>query len=365
MGLVSSLLSAYVLVFGANDAPNSNINKDEHKSANEAVIVEKVTANDQVGDVWDITRQNLTLTKSYSKARVVKEIKRFNRNPYHMKKVSKQAAPYFHYVMQEVIKRGFPAEVALLPVVESLYNPNAYSSGKASGIWQFIPSTAKYFGIEISPWYDGRRDVITSTGKALDYLAKLNKRFGGDWMLTFAAYNAGEGRVSRAIRKNRKQELATDYWSLALPEETRHYVPRILAIGAIVQNPEQYKVNIPKIANTPYFEEVSLQGQIDLTKVAQLLNIEKSLVLKLNPGFKRNISAHQTESTLLVPVDKVQMIAMAEASAYKPDSYIIKAGDSLSVIAEQFGLSVKSLKKANSLFSSTIHAGKKLYIPTV
>ena len=199
----------------------------------------RVKSSNEKSDLWQLTRTNLKFNKSHTRARVKAEITSYNRYPPHMTAVTKQASPYYYYVLKEVLARGLPSEVALIPVIESLYDPNAYSYGKASGIWQIIPSTAKYLGLKMNNWYDGRRDLIHSTATALDYLERLNKRFKGDWMLTFAAYNGGGGTVSKAMRINREKGLPTDYWSLKLPRETTRYVPKILAVAALVKSPKK------------------------------------------------------------------------------------------------------------------------------
>jgi membrane-bound lytic murein transglycosylase D len=319
-------------------------------------------------DLWQLTRNNLKFSKAQSKARVKAEIKFYNRYPLHMTKVSAQASPYYHYVLKEVLKRGYPSEVALLPVIESLYNPNAYSYGKASGIWQIIPSTATYLGMTIDNWYDGRRDLIHSTQTALDYLERLNKRFDGDWMLTFAAYNGGGGTVSKAMRINKEKGLATDYWSLKLPKETTHYVPKILAIAALVENPRKYNIELPSIANKPYFNIVKLEGQVDLNKAATLANLDREAIDQLNPGFNRGVTSPNGPFRLLIPVKKAQQLQLALNSldqSQKMDytRYKIQPGDNLGSIAQQFGSKVSSIKQANSMTSSKLRIGKTLLIP--
>ncbi len=319
-------------------------------------------------DLWHKTRSNFKLTDDFQHARVIEEIKFFNRFPRHMKKVSEQANPFYFYVLQEVMKRDLPSEVALLPVIESLYNPNAYSSGKASGIWQFIPSTAKYLGIEMNEWYDGRRDLITSTQTALDYLERYNKRFDGDWLLTFAAYNSGGGTVSKAIRKNKEKGLPTDYWSLKLPAETSKYVPRILAISAIVNTPQAYNVSLPSIPDQPYFNIVDLGSQIDLNKVAKMARLKKDHLLLLNAGFSHSVTPPRGPHRVLVPVKSAAGLELALASINKSERmnwtrYIVKSGDNLGSIANKYSTSVSIIKQVNSLTSSKLRINKKLLIP--
>ena len=367
-----SFLAIFLVIFLAGcktSAVNTSYDSNYANYDKNGVAI-KAGALNADDDLWQLTRNNLQFVDVYSQARVVKEINYYNRYPLHMSKVSKQASPYYYYVLQEVLKRDFPAEVALLPVIESLYNPNAYSQGKASGIWQFIPSTATYLGIEINEWYDGRRDVITSTKTALDYLASLNKRFDGDWMLTFAAYNSGGGTVSKAIRKNREKGLATDYWSLKLPKETTHYVPRILAIAALVNDPDKHNIKLPGIANAPYFEVVDLGGQIDLAKVAKMARVNKSQLQLLNSGFNRNVSAPNGPHRILVPKQNADRLVLALSTLDRSERlnwihYKIKSGDSLGLIAQRYGASVRMIKDTNTLSSSRIRVGKTLLIPVL
>ncbi len=319
-------------------------------------------------NAWDVTRSKLQLTKEFKHPRVSKEVKSYNSYPLHMTKVSSQAAPFYHYVLQEVLKRSFPSEVALLPVIESMYNPNAYSQGKAAGVWQFIPSTAKYLGIDKNDWYDGRRDIIVSTKTALDYLERYNKRFDGDWLLTFAAYNAGGGTVSKAMRKNRERGLATDYWSLKLPKETTHYVPRILAIAAIVKDPKKYNINIPSIDNTPYFKVIDVKSQIDLAKVAKLSRIKLKKIQLLNSGFNRNITSPTGPHRLLIPVKKAAQLKLALSKINRYEGlnwtkYKVQSRDSLGSIALRHGVSISAIKQTNALANSIIRVGKTLLIP--
>jgi len=341
-------------------------NYDNYDQNGLPIIDDKKRSSD---DLWQLTRDHLAFTELYSNERVENEIAFYNRYPQHMTKVSQQASPYYYYILQEVIKRDFPSEVALLPVIESLYNPAAYSSGRASGIWQFIPSTAIYLGIKIDDWYDGRRDTITSTKTALDYLASLNKRFDGDWMLTFAAYNAGGGTVSKAIRKNKEKGLPTDYWSLKLPKETTQYVPRILAISALVNTPEKYNIEFPSIARTPYFKEVKIEGQIGLSKVASLAGVSRETVQQLNPGFNRNATSPSGPHRILVPVDKADKFEVALSKLDKSDRlsshlYKVVSGDSMGMIAQRNNISTSMLKSANDKTNSKLRIGETLMIPS-
>ncbi|WP_028468755.1 LysM peptidoglycan-binding domain-containing protein [Neptunomonas japonica] len=319
-------------------------------------------------DLWELTRQHLQLTNEAQHDAVDIQIGWYSKYPGHMRRITENAARYYHYVLNEVLKRGLPAEIALLPAVESRYDPQAYSSGHAAGIWQFIPSTAKYRGIKRNSWYDGRKDIIDSTHFALDYLEHLNKRFKGDWLLTMAAYNAGGGTVSKAMRKNREAGKPTDFWSLKLPRETRLYVPRILAIASFVRSPDQYNMDVPAIENEPYFSVVKTEGQINLAQAASVSGIRLAELQQLNPGLLRKVSDPSGPHRLLVPEKQSQDLhaAMSELTSLSRSQWVeykIKSGDSLSVIAEKFETPISMIKNANQLASNKLRAGKTLLIP--
>ncbi len=319
-------------------------------------------------DLWELTRENFQLTDDAYHEAVNTQIQWYSQYPSHMRRVTENAARYYHYVLNEVLKRGLPAELALLPAVESTYDPQAYSSGHAAGIWQFIPSTAEYRGLEKNRWYDGRKDIIDSTGVALDYLEDLNKRFDGDWLLTMAAYNAGGGTVSRAIRKNQEAGKPTDYWSLPLPKETRLYVPRILALASFVRSPDDYTMDLPSIDNEPYFDVVETSGQISLAQAANISGTRLAEIKQLNPGILGKVSAPSGPYRLLVPENKAEKFRSALNELSQPNTswteYTIKPGDSLSVLSEKFDTPATLIKSTNQLSSNHLIAGKTLLIPT-
>ena len=369
-----------------NTSYNSNYENFDRYSQPIDQPASVISRNDK-GDLWQVTRTNLKFNKFHIKARVKAEITSYNRYPPHMTAVSKQASPYYYYVLKEVLERGLPSEVALIPVIESLYDPNAYSYGKASGIWQIIPSTAKYLGLKINNWYDGRRDLIHSTDTALDYLERLNKRFKGDWMLTFAAYNGGGGTVSKAMRINREKGLPTDYWSLKLPKETTRYVPKILAVAALVKSPKKYKIELPSIANVPVFNIVKIKGQVDLNKAASLAKLDRSVIDQFNPGFNKGVTSPNGPFRLLVPVHNAQKLQRAlsqlnptktaEYGAFEIKSAVslgpvtahkvhkINNGDTVWDIAKKHKLSVKEILAFNGLSKdSTLRIGSSIKIPT-
>lgn len=320
-------------------------------------------------DAWEITRQHFALDTSLNNRRIEAQLNWYVKHPRYILRVTERAKRYYHYVLGEVIKRGMPAEIALLPIVESAFDPFAYSHGRAAGPWQFIPSTAKHFGIKKSWWYDGRRDIRVSTTAALDYLQQLNKRFDGDWYLALAAYNAGGGNVSKAIRKNKKRNKPVDFFSLDLPRETRAYVPKLIALAKIFKAPEDYKVQLASIPNEPYFAVVETGSQIDLAQAAEMAATSTDELYLLNPGYNRWATDPDGPHQLLVPANNKELfeLALMELPAEKRLSWVrykIKSGDSLIGIAKKHHTTVESLKITNSLRSHVIRAGQTLLIPT-
>ena len=289
-------------------------------------------------------------------------------HPRYLNDLFNRSEPFLHHIVEEIEKRGLPMEIALLPAIESAYKPNAVSRSKAVGLWQFIPSTGKSFGLTQDWWYDGRRDVLLSTNAALDYLTQLNKRFNGDWFITLAAYNAGQGNIARAIKSNKKKGKRTNYTSLSLRSETRRYVPKIIALKNIINNPHVFNVKLPVIANSPQFEVVPLKGQIDLNKFAQHTGIDSKALNHLNAGFLRWATPPNGPHRILLPFNDriaIQKARVAAQQTIKLDyqRHRIVSGDSLSSIARRYGVSISALKSTNKLSNSRIRAGKTLLIP--
>ena len=273
--------------------------------------------------------------------------------PDYVKRMVARSQKYLYHIVEEVEKRGMPTEIALLPMVESAFNPQAYSRSRASGIWQFIPSTGKDFGLKQNWWVDNRRDVTAATNAALTYLQKLHVMFG-TWDLALAAYNAGEGTVKRAIERNRKQGLPTDYESLQLPSETRNYVPKLQAVKNIMTNPEQYGLIIQPIANRPYFTKVTAPQQIDAHLAAKLADISFDEFSSLNPEYNRPLlTATGSVHELLLPVNAAETFTTNLANYDKPlvswQTYHAKRGERMDGIARKFGISVGQLRDINDL----------------
>lgn len=279
----------------------------------------------------------------------------YSSRPNYMKRMVERSQRYLFHVVEEVEKRGMPTEIALLPMIESAYNPKAYSTSSASGIWQFIPSTGKHFGLKQNWWFDNRRNITFATDAALTYLQKLHAMFGA-WDLALAAYNAGEGTVGRAIERNRKLGLPTDYESLNLPPETRNYVPKLQAIKNIMTNPNNYGLDIQTIANTPYFAKVSAPAQIDAHLAAKLAEISDEEFLALNPSFNRPlIKTEEKNLELLLPILSAQTFRSNLNNYNKPlvswQTYFAKRGERLEKIASKFGIHVSKLRDVNDLSS--------------
>ena len=243
--------------------PTATTSSEEATSIS-ASIEENQQFSIQEKDIWKRIASDLRLTRNASEKTTASKLAWFARNQAYLDRVSERASPYIYYIVEELEKRDMPLDLALLPIVESAYNPFAYSPSRASGIWQFIPGTGKNYGLKQNWWYDGRRDIVAATDAALNYLQKLHKEFNGDWLLALAAYNSGEGNVGRAIRRNKNTGKPIDFFSLRLPRETRGYVPSLLAVAEIISDPEKYKVAIKPIENGQYFEQVDINSQIDL-----------------------------------------------------------------------------------------------------
>ncbi|WP_233152983.1 LysM peptidoglycan-binding domain-containing protein [Motiliproteus sp. MSK22-1] len=320
-------------------------------------------------DLWQLTREHFGLNLDIEDPRIDAQIKLYTKHPRYLARVTARAERYYYYVIHQVIERGIPAEIALLPIIESAYDPFAYSHGRAAGPWQFIPGTAKHFGLKKSWWYDGRRDIQASTDAALTYLTQLNKRFDGDWQLALAGYNAGGGTVSKAMRKNRKANKATDFWSLRLPKETSAYVPKLIALAKIFSSPETYGVTLKPIPDRPYFTAVETHAQIDLAQAAELAQISVDELYLLNPGFNQWATDPNGPHQLLIPSEqadifKTKLAQLPKNKRVSWNRYKVRSGDSLISIAKKNNTTIDSLRTANNLRGSLIRAGQVLLIPT-
>ena len=332
------------------------------------------TTQDESGQDGDILvrirdKLGLQINLKTNHPQVHSQLEWYAKNQEFLDRSFNRSARYLHYVVGEVEKRNMPMEVALLPFVESAYNPFAYSSGRASGIWQFISGTGKIYGLHQNWWYDGRRDVLASTKAALDYLQYLNKLFDGDWLHALAAYNSGSGRVTREIAKNKKKRLPTDFWSLSLPKETRSYVPFLLAMSRLVKDPARYGVSLPAIPDKPYFAVVKTEAQIDLAQAAALAGIDVEEMYQLNPGFNQWATDPLGPHRLLVPVEHAETLA-ANLKTLPTDNrvswnrYTVQRGDTLGKIARQFHTTPDLIMSMNQLKNGTLKEKQTLLVPT-
>jgi membrane-bound lytic murein transglycosylase D len=331
--------------------------------SDQSIAKSTVTEN----NLWVRIQQGYAIP-NISSERTTKFENFYAKRPKYVARMMSRSQKYLFYVVEEVEKRGMPTEIALLPMIESAYNPIAYSRSDAAGIWQFVPTTGKYFGLEQNWWSDNRRDVTAATQAALDYLQKLHVMFGS-WDLALAAYNAGEGTVSRAISRNESAGLPTDYQSLKLPRETVEYIPKLQAIENIVTQPEQYGLNIAPISNQPYFAEIAPPYQIDAKVAAKLAEISNEEFALLNPSYKRPVIASKNNlHKILLPVANVNTfksnLANYDQSLTNWSIYDAKLGENIASIANKFNIASSQFRKINSLPNSkNLTKPLKLLIP--
>jgi len=296
------------------------------------------------------------------------EKKWFVRHPDYMDRVLTRAQRYLPFIVAELERRNMPLELALLPIVESAYDPFAYSHGRAAGLWQMIPGTAKRFGIKQNWWYDGRRDVVDSTRAALDYLEYLYKFNNGDWLNAIASYNSGEGNVRRAVRRNTSANKPIDFWNLRLPKETSMYVPKLLALVEIVADPAKYNLSLPVVIDEPQFMVTDIGGQLDLALAAELAGVDVDTVYQYNPGYNRWSTDPTGPHSLVMPIDVADAFVAALAEVPKAERvrwarHKVKNGEAISQIAEKYNTTVSTIRSANNLKGNTIRAGHYLTIP--
>ena len=291
----------------------------------------------------------------------------FAKRPDYLKRTVERSNRYLYHIVEEVEKRGMPTEIALLPIIESAYNPVAYSRAHASGIWQFIPETGKRYGLQQNFWYDGRRDVMAATTAALDYLEKLYEQFGS-WDLALASYNWGENAVARAIARNLANGLPADYLSLSMPLETRYYIPKLQAVKNLIANPAQYGIELADVPNRPYFVAVATTRNIDVKLAAKLADMPLGEFVSLNPGHNRPVIRADSTRSLLLPADKADAFVSNLESHGQPlvswQTYKLKSGESIDRVAARHRISVAQLKQINSITGKRrLAAGSTLLVP--
>ena len=321
-----------------------------------------------VTDLWERTRSGFELSHELDRQRVTNELKWFVNHPEYVERVARRAGPHLYHIVTEIEKRGLPLEFALLPIVESAYDPFAYSHGRAAGLWQFIPSTARLYGLKIDWWYDGRRDVRASTKAAIDYLEYLHDLFNGDWLLALAAYNAGQGNVMSSIRRSKLPSEEIDFWSIKVLRETYTYVPRLLAISEIIANPDRYHMQLPSLPNEPYWQPVDTGNQLDLHRAAELAGIKPEQLYSLNPGFNQWATHPDGPHELLIPVNNIERFKSALESL-PPGRRVawqrhkVRQGENLGYIAQKYQTTTETIRTANQIKGNLIRAGDSLLIP--
>ncbi len=319
------------------------------------------------GDVIVRIRSKLSLPQ-VSHPRVDREIEWLQRNPDYLARVFGRAQRYLHHIANEVEYRGLPGDLALLPVVESAFNPFAYSRAHASGLWQFIAPTGERYGLGRNYWQDKRRDVLESTRGALEYLSELNERFDGDWFLAIAAYNYGQGNVQRAINRNKALGRPTDFFSLSLPAETRAYVPKLVALAKMVREPDRYGFYLPPIPDAPYFRVVPTGGPVDLRLMAELAGVDPEELHALNPSWNRWMTDPDGPHRVLVPevvADNftVRLAALDPNARAKMATHTVAPGESLASIAGRYKVPESFVDRMNDGPQSGLEAGDVLWVP--
>ncbi|MDD3484492.1 LysM peptidoglycan-binding domain-containing protein [Azovibrio restrictus] len=362
--LLFSLATLFSSPAAFADEPFQPLEREEIQQQPQTLQPLDLTAPTQ--DLWVRLRNGFTMP-NLNDDLVLRHQQYYQSRPEYLRRMVERSRPYLHHIIDELEKRGMPTELALLPMVESAYNPMAYSPAHASGLWQFIPSTGRNFRLEQNWWQDQRRDIVASTSAALDYLQYIYEMHG-DWHLALASYNWGEGAVGRAIAKNEARGLPTDYANLTMPNETRHYVPKLQALKNIFSNPRLVaELQLPQVPNQPYFRTVVTEAPIDITLAAQFAGLDVDEFVALNPAHNRPVI--QAESTLVIPTDRVESFKAGLAAHDEPLSnwktYALQPGEKLEQVAPRFGITLADLKRVNGLHGRIkTTPGQTLLVPS-
>ncbi len=337
-------------------------------SSNTAPLRPAPTVLDDNSSVWQRIREGYQFDQNIEHPLIEKELAWYRKNPTFVYRATERSSRYLHYVASEVQQRNMPTEMALLPFIESAYDPFAYSRSGAGGMWQFVPQTATTFGLKRNFWYDGRKDVVASTDAALDYLQYLHDKFDNDWFLAIAAYNFGEGSIQRAMAANRAKGLPTDFWSLNLREETKTYVPRLLALAKIIAEPQRHGISLYSIPDRAYFAATETNGQLELAKAARLAQVDVDELLRLNPGLNHATITKETPQRVLLPINafdrfKRELATLPSSDRGQFQQYKVTKGDTLASLARKFGTSTAALSAANGLGAKLLKPGQELMIP--
>ena len=319
-------------------------------------------------NAWDVLRDQFFLSHEVDQPEVQTQLRWLMSHPAYLQKLAR-SEPYLYHIITEIKKRHLPGELALLPMIESAYDPFAYSGAGAAGLWQFMPGTGNNLGLKQDWWFDGRRSIRPSTDAALNYLTYLNKYFNGNWLFAIAAYDCGEGGVSRAITNSGLSPRNIRFWNLPVPAETKAYVPRLLALAEVIKYPQRYNITLPDIPHTPYFEEVNIGSQIDLNHAAKLAGISYKDLIKLNPGYNRWATAPYKPFKLLIPANKVAYFNrnLSHVPRDKRVSWIrhqVHSGDTLSSIAQRYYTSTTLIREVNQLKTDRLTNNQSILIPS-
>jgi membrane-bound lytic murein transglycosylase D len=318
--------------------------------------------------IWHEIRSDFKLDDFSDRPEVKTQIRWYQKHSKSLENYLGNAGPYLYYIYHEAKRRGLPAELVLIPILESGYNPYDYSNVGATGLWQIMPATARSLGLKISWWYDERRDLNLSTQAALKYLTYLSKYFDNNWLLSVAAYDAGEGTVQSALNRNLRDGEGCDFWSLQLSQETTMYVPRFLALAAIIRDPERYGINLPDIADKPYLQAVNAGGQLDLNQAAALAGIDFDKLRKFNAGYRRITTPPNGPYTLLLPIanaerlqKKLATLAPTERITWRQHNVV--AGETITQLAKHYHVSVTLLRQVNDLKGKGVKTNQIILVP--
>jgi membrane-bound lytic murein transglycosylase D len=328
--------------------------------------VTRVDVTEPAEDLWERIRRGFAMPDIDNK-QVRRKVAEYAASPAYLQRILDRSRLYLYHIVEEIEKRGLPTELALLPMVESAFNPMAYSRAHASGLWQFVPGTGKRYDHAQTWWYDGRRDIVDSTNAALDYLTYIYEMHG-DWHLTLASYNWGENAVRRAIAKNRKAGKPTNYASLKMPKETQQYIPKLQALKNIIADPEPYGIDLGPLSNEPYFVTITDHPDIDVQLAARLAEMKVEDFIALNPGFSRPLIRSSGTSRIVLPADKVAVFhenlenhdkkSLVSWRVYNP-----KSGDTLGSIARQHHVSIEQLKRVNGIAQHSWAIPRVMVVP--
>ncbi|MEK9498721.1 murein transglycosylase D [Photorhabdus sp. P32] len=377
-----AILFASVLLVGCQSGPDWSTTAGQRvqNSSSTSLKTGKIAATDDSNqfaaywgegdsgaqrELWGYIRDELKM-KIPDNYRVREQRNYYLKNKSYLHDVTLRAEPYMYWIVRQIKQRDMPMELVLVPIVESAFNPHATSRAKAAGLWQIVPDTGRNYGLTQDKWYDARRDVAASTTAALNLLQRLNKMFNGDWLLTIAAYNSGEGRVMRAIKENQIKGKPTDFWSLSLPRETTLYVPKVLALSDVIRNSDKYGITLPKSNNQRALAQVDVGQQITLSQAAELAGMSLTSIKAYNPGYKRGMTSPNGPHYIMLPKAKVdqfknslanktvlsnirQEVAKNNRRLSKQSQYKVRSGDTLSAIAKRFNISIRELQHMNNL----------------